>query len=72
MSSLQSPSVFNSTCNLTIPNDNPACLNEDLETYTLEGGNGPTTGNCIPDDDGNGRCEIYGWCETEIEDDDIT
>lgn len=68
----ESPSVYNSTCDLNITTDNPACLDEFNETKTFEGGNGPTTGNCILGADGKGRCEILGWCEAEYEDDDIS
>lgn len=73
--SVQSLSVFKSNCSVDIPTNNPACLDGNNMSLTLEGGNGPTTGNCIPveDDDrgGGGRCEIYAWCDTEVENDTI-
>ena len=38
----------------------------------FEAGNGPTTGRCVPDKNGNGQCEVKAWCPIEEEDDDIT
>lgn len=72
--SLQSASVFGSNCNLSVPENNPACLDPDTnETgYVFEAGNGPTTGRCVEDRYGNGQCEIQAWCEVEEENDTIT
>lgn len=33
------------------------------------GGYGPTTGRC---DTQVGRCEIYGWCPTQVENKNVT
>ena len=68
---MQSQSVHNSSCNLTIPTNNPHCL-RDNKGFTFEGGNGPTTGNCVPVADGTGQCEVYAWCDIEQEDEEIT
>ena len=65
--------MFKSNCSIDIPTNNPACLDENNQTYTLEGGNGPTTGNCVAVEGaiGGGRCEIFGWCEAEEENETI-
>ncbi len=65
---LQSPSVHGSSCSLSEPENNTVCG----VGKVFEAGNGPTTGNCVPDVNGDGRCEIRGWCDVEMEDDDIT
>ncbi len=63
-------SVYKSNCSLDVPTDNPACLRNN-EAFTFEGGNGPTTGNCVEVADGSGQCEIQAWCQVEDEDDEI-
>lgn len=68
---MQSQSVFDSDCNLTFPTNNTDCLDADHQSFTFEGGNGPTTGNCVPVADGTGQCEIRAWCDVENENDNI-
>lgn len=66
--------MYNSDCNLTIPEDNPRCLDpvDGTPGYVFEAGNGPTTGRCVRDKNGEGRCEIMAWCDVEDEIDNIT
>lgn len=68
----ESQSVVDSKCNLTYPTDNTDCLDANHQSFTFEGGNGPTTGNCVPVADGTGQCEIRAWCDVENENENIS
>ena len=58
---MQAPDVANIDCT----DDNVTNCTKGEIPYA---GNGIMTGNCTPE----GRCEIKGWCPTEIEDTTIT
>ena len=73
---MQSLSVYNSGCNLSLGEENnPHCLDDNGQSFTFEGGNGPTTGVCVPVGDGSGgvgQCQIRAWCDVEDENDNVT
>ena len=60
---MQEPNVPNIECK-------PADLSHSNCTRDMvpHGGSGPMTGRCAPE----GRCEISGWCPTEMENINIT
>lgn len=64
---MQAPDVANVDCDPA--NDtHPNCVEGEIP-YA---GNGAMTGNCTVVDPNKGRCEIRGWCPTEIENTTIT
>lgn len=76
---MQSSTVLNSNCtfNESDPDAiNPRCLGQKTNEpgHVFEGGNGPTTGRCLPNpqNTSKGQCEIRGWCSVELEDSSVT